>query len=272
MLARDYKMPKKEAEHLHVLTDSEMQRIEDSIKREITLLVKETAVFLWFQQVKGIGPVLSAGLVSGIQSVSSEERNFGTVSKLWKYCGMATEQVCKECKKPIPENKEAYIEYAIKRFKEFKKKPTKKEVEAKRKTIETHLCKCNTPTLITVAQRKRTGLPLSYSPFMKVLCWKVGEQFNKLINNKDAYYAQWLMRFKAEEKKKNPKMTKGHIHNRAKRKAVKLFLSHLWDVWRQIEGAPHEKSYYERKTGHTPEPPPHTEFIETIRRTTGKKP
>jgi hypothetical protein len=29
----------------------------------------------------------------------------------------------------------------------------------------------------------------------------------------------------------------GHIDNRAKRKVAKLFLSHLWFVWRQMEGA-----------------------------------
>ena len=42
-----------------------------------------------------------------------------------------------------------------------------------------------------------------------------------------------------ENKPKN----KMHAHLRAKRKMVKLFLSHLWQRWRELEGLPTSEPY-----------------------------
>jgi len=43
---------------------------------------------------------------------------------------------------------------------------------------------------------------------------------------------------------------KGHIDAMARRKAVKLFLSHLWVKWRGIEGLPVTDPYVIEKLGH----------------------
>ena len=49
-----------------------------------------------------------------------------------------------------------------------------------------------------------------------------------------------------------PDWTKGHIHNAAQRKMIKIFLSHLWDYWREYEGLtrrlPYVAEYMEHKT------------------------
>ncbi|KUO42546.1 MAG: hypothetical protein APU95_02865 [Hadesarchaea archaeon YNP_N21] len=47
----------------------------------------------------------------------------------------------------------------------------------------------------------------------------------------------------------------GHIDNRAKRKVAKLFLSHLWFVWGQMEWLPTD-SPYAQQLGHRVVPPP----------------
>lgn len=42
----------------------------------------------------------------------------------------------------------------------------------------------------------------------------------------------------------------GHAHNRAKRKMVKIFLSHLWVIWRQLEGLDTRPPFAHEKLGH----------------------
>lgn len=45
--------------------------------------------------------------------------------------------------------------------------------------------------------------------------------------------------------------TKGHAHNAATRKMIKMFLSHLWLRWRTLEGLPVRQPYVHEKMGHT---------------------
>jgi hypothetical protein len=45
-------------------------------------------------------------------------------------------------------------------------------------------------------------------------------------------------------------LTKGHAHNRAKRKMVKIFIEHLWVQWRQMEGLSTRKPFVIERLGH----------------------
>jgi len=44
--------------------------------------------------------------------------------------------------------------------------------------------------------------------------------------------------------------SKGHIHNRAGRKMVKLWIAHIWTTWRQLEGLPIRDPYVQTHLGH----------------------
>lgn len=55
----------------------------------------------------------------------------------------------------------------------------------------------------------------------------------------------------AREKYDGLGYTKGHAHNSALRKVVKLWLSHLWEVWRSLEGLPIRPPYVLEHGGHT---------------------
>jgi len=81
------------------------------------------------------------------------------------------------------------------------------------------------------AERPTRGRKIGYSPELKAYVWQIGESF---IKQKTPIYKKIY----DEEKKKQLKIvkTKMHAHNRAKRKAVKIFLSHLWMEWRKVEG------------------------------------
>ena len=56
---------------------------------------------------------------------------------------------------------------------------------------------------------------------------------------------------KAKLKIRKEPACKGHIDAMAKRKTVKLFLSHLWQRWRQLEDLPLRPPYVMEYMGHT---------------------
>ncbi len=118
---------------------------------------------------------------------------------------------------------------------------------------------------------------------LKTLCWKIGESFVKVSTNKSDFYgAIWREQkeriaalnekgFYADqcaeilEKRRFGKTTEAyghysagrlppaHVHARAKRYAVKLFLSHLYEVWRTLEGLPIEKPFAIGRLKHNPD-------------------
>jgi hypothetical protein len=111
----------------------------------------------------------------------------------------------------------------------------------------------------------KKGQKRPHNASLKTLCWKLGESFVKVCNNKDAVYGKLYQERKEAEIVQNEagafadqaaaklekfnigkttdaykaysvgKLPPAHIHARAKRVAVKMFLSHLHEVWYEIE-------------------------------------
>lgn len=84
-------------------------------------------------------------------------------------------------------------------------------------------------------QRKRAGTKITYDPQLQSNCVMLGES---LLLQKGGYY-----RFYLGEKEKNSQLSPRHAHNRAFRHMIKLFLSHLWQTWREAEGLPAPEPY-----------------------------
>jgi len=100
------------------------------------------------------------------------------------------------------------------------------------------------------APRRRRGQKINWNPKLRVLCWKIGESFVKMRGGggyRDLYEKHREQYETREDLKKEPK---GRRYAMAKRKTVKLFLSHLWEVWRRLEGLPIRRTYVEEKLGH----------------------
>jgi hypothetical protein len=122
------------------------------------------------------------------------------------------------------------------------------------------------------ADRRVKGKKLPYNSRLKTLAWKLGESFVKASNKEGAVYGQWYAKYKAEELARNAQglyaaqaarelatkkikekkikeilesghLTDGHLHARAKRKAVKLFLSDYWVFGRKSLGLPVTEPY-----------------------------
>lgn len=184
--------------------------------REWVLSEKSPEEARWaFSQV-GIGPIIAAGLAAHIDVNKAD-----TVSSLWKFAGLA-------------------------------------------------------PGF----DRKTKGTKLPYNSRLKVLCWKLGESFVKVNGKEDATYGQLYAKFKAEEVSRNAtgkyinaavheltskkitdkktkqilesgKLIDGHLHSRAKRRAVKIFLAHYWLVARQARKLLISEPYAITVLGHT---------------------
>lgn len=142
----------------------------------------------WAMNVKGIGPIIAAGLLAHIEIEKAP-----TVGHIWRFAGLD---------------------------------PTSKWAKGEKRP---------------------------WNASLKVICWKIGESFVKVNNHPDAYYGRIYKERKEFETQKNEngdyadqakavitsnpkhaqakiyktgKLSPGHIHSRAKRYAVKLFLSH----------------------------------------------
>jgi hypothetical protein len=126
---------------------------------------------------------------------------------------------------------------------------------------------------------KKTRRP--WNADLKVLCWKAGESFIKVQNRDGDHYGQVYVQRKALEIERNEsgafaeqaaavlaaknlghdtaayaaystgKLPPAHIHARARRYAVKLFLAHYHHVAYEVEyGVPPPKPYIIEQRGH----------------------
>lgn len=112
-------------------------------------------------------------------------------------------------------------------------------------------------------EKREAGEKLHFNMKLKSLCWRIA---GNLLKAKGKYYLYYLQqkttyqkRFGDEGKniipahkgkEKEGEIYEGHIHLMALRKMIKLFLSHLWAVWRTSEGLPVTQPYAIDKLEH----------------------
>ena len=156
--------------------------------------------------VKGIGPLLGASLLVLIDIEKGEH-----ISSLWKYAGL---DVAEDGRGRTKEK-----EHLVPR--QYKNK--------KGEIVDT--------------------VGITYNPTLKTVCWKIGEQFikcrkskyrNIYDTSKEFYKKKFPDEVKVKEKgkKTRTKYNKLHIHNMARRRMVKAFLSDFWVAWREHDGLP----------------------------------
>lgn len=157
---------------------------------------ESTGMGAWAREIVGIGPVISAGLLAHIDITQAP-----TVGHIWRFAGLD-------------------------------------------------------PTLEWGKGQKRP-----WNASLKVLAYKIGESFVKVQNHPRDIYGQVYAKRKVEERERNEaglyadqaaakmakfkiskdteayrwysdgKLPPAHIHARARRVAVKLFLAHFWEEW-----------------------------------------
>lgn len=183
--------------------------LERNIKAALDVYGNAHIVGTWSKSIVGIGPVLSAGLIAHLDITKAP-----TVGHIWRFAGLDP----------------------------------------------------------TMSWDKGTKRPWNAS--LKTLCWKIGESFVKVSGHEDDIYGKLYLQRKAEEIARNDagalaeqaqaKLAKfkigngtearkhyeaghlppAHIHARAKRWAVKLFLAHWHAVAYELHfGSPPPKPY-----------------------------
>lgn len=114
------------------------------------------------------------------------------------------------------------------------------------------------------------GVVSPYNRRLKSECYLIAEQFLKQQTPvyADLYYQEKSRQRKlhpvtecrqcgipwddcTQKKKHKRQFNDGHLHNRAMRKTVKIFLSHLWQVWRESEGLPISQPWIHDIGGHS---------------------
>lgn len=193
-----------------------MEMLENDIRRALDRYSDGQIPGQWAKSITGIGPVLSAGLLAHIDITQAP-----TVGHIWRFAGLDP----------------------------------------------------------TVTWEKKSKRP--WNAKLKVLCWLAGESFVKVSNNeKDVYGHLYAVR-KEQEQERNEagafaeqaaavlankkigkdtdaykaysvgKLPPAHIHARAKRYAVKLFLAHYHHVAYETQyDAPPPKPYVLEHMGH----------------------
>lgn len=174
------------------------ETLEKQVARALDVYSDANPVGKWMREIDGIGPIISAGLLAHIDITKAP-----TVGHIWRFAGLD---------------------------------PTSKWEKGQKRP---------------------------HNAALKTLCWKIGESFVKVKGKPTDYYGKVYAERRELEGKKNDagdyaeqakamvtarpthkqiatykegKLPDGHLHSRAKRYAVKLFLSHLHEVWRKQEG------------------------------------
>lgn len=240
----------------------EYTRIEKKIALLISNQIKDYPIHNWLISQKGIGPMLAGGLIGYIGDISK----FDKVTSLWAYAGMGVIEICDTCKKRHIHagSKGAWIQHTADRLKEqndkVKDKSKKKKDADFIKEAESKLCHCENPCIKRTSQRRIRGQLLDYNPDFKQLCFLIGDQF---IKQRESPYRKLYDQFRLEYENRPDLMkerdarkggqSKGtrHINDMARRKTVKIFLSHLWEEWRKLEGLPTPEPYSFAIMGHT---------------------
>jgi len=109
------------------------------------------------------------------------------------------------------------------------------------------------------AERREKGKKLPYNDLLKKTCFLIGRSF---LMGKHPLYEPLYREARIFYERERPDWTDGRRHNAARRKMVKMFLSHLWTKWREAVNLPVRPPYAQQLPGHAggylppPEPEP----------------
>lgn len=179
----------------------EMKKVEKSHEEMLERYLSTEKIWReWLKNLKGVGPVIGAGLIKHFGYCET----YDTVSALWKNCGMTPKG----------------------------------------------------------AKGRTKGEKLEYDPKKKTFVWKIAnfaitmQGLEPYKNIKDKEKKRQLRRMELKEEGREDEYdgsapeSKGHAEARAKRKAVKIFLSHYWVIGRQLKGLDTKPPYVHDKLKH----------------------
>jgi hypothetical protein len=191
-------------------------------ERQLSSLLEETVTqhptWPWLVQIRGVGPRLAARLLSRLRIERAR-----SPSAFWAYSGLGTvagtEYQCDRCgahfvvsaHHPAPA----------------------RHLDKDRSACDGRLVRAASPGRLRVAQpRPRRFEARRYDATAKTICFLIGTSFSRQGGPYKTYYQQAYARYASQ----HPAWPAKHVVFAAMRVTVKLFLKHLWIVWREAEG------------------------------------
>lgn len=211
---------------------TQLKGMEASLMKEAGQQLKYHPAWPWLKQVKGLGPTLACQLIGYINDISM----FDTVSKLWKYCGLAVVNG-----KADGRRKGEKVSYSPR-------------MKALMYNIGCSFLKSKSPYRKLYDDTKARYQHTKQDMLISVaLGCDISEVQLTRQTTKDATWKKYLdTAVKAAKEKELPEpWNDGRIHLTALRKMEKVFLAHLWEKWREAEGLPLRREYVFEVLGHT---------------------
>jgi hypothetical protein len=208
---------------------------ERDLRRAMTAALADHPAWPWMSRVKGIGATLAAKLLARLDVSKAP-----SPSSFWAYCGLAT----------VPG-----IEYRCRVCGLRSSFPTRYRVRGSHMTPGSR-AQCDGELVpvrgpddgVRVAQpRPASGEKACYDQFAKKVCYLIGVSFIRSGSG----YEQYYRRERAKLERERPGWTDGRLHFAALRKTEKLFLAHLWTVWREATGQSTATQYAHAVLRHT---------------------
>ncbi len=222
------------------------ETLENQIRRALDSYTQAHSMGSWMREIYGIGPVISAGLLANIDIERAP-----TAGHIWRFAGLDPTVVWKkteDVQKDVSAIKELDETEVIRLAKEYGRNP---ESLIKRSL--------NDRGELDRGQLRNALAMRPWNATLKTLCWKVGQSFMKFSGRDECVYGKIYLQRKAYEIDRNEaggnataaaagarrvgkntdayehysagKLPPAQIDARARRYAVKLFLSHLHNEW-----------------------------------------
>ena len=193
-------------------------------ERELSRLLEDAVTqhpaWPWLMQIRGVGPRLAARLLSRLRIELAR-----SPSAFWAYCGLATVQA---------------VEYHCSACGAATLAPARGVAPARHLRADRHPCegryeRVSSSACRRVAQPKpRRTEARSYDATAKTICFLIGTSFSRQGGPYKLYYREAYQRYA----RRHPEWPTKRRVLAAMRLTVKLFLKHLWMVWREAEGMP----------------------------------
>lgn len=201
--------------------EDDLMMVESKLRREMGRELRHHPAWPWLDEVKGIGPTLAAKILGYSYNCYGLISETGTVSQFWSFSGYAVE----DGQRSIP------------------KKGELRKYNVRLKTAGSlageSFLKSNSPYRRIYDDWRET-----YRDRQKRHMVHLGVPA-ELVEALEPGTAEWKAKLAEIEKEhgKGSVWNDAHMNDAARRKMVKKFLSHLWEVYREAVGLPVRPPY-----------------------------
>lgn len=251
MFAADAGSDEMPAEHIAILQSlqNQAQELEDRLDKEMSTFGTSMPIVNQMTEIRGLGVHLAT-----MVAVSVDIKRCPSVSAMWRFAGYGMIHIATS----VATGKEYIFVRPTDQLKAWQPKKKPKDGEPKSeevvafdgKTVYDLEQEGLVTTVGPVRERLVKGQSSHFDSRLKSLLFNVASCFMRATSPYKREYdrAKTFYTTRVEEGKAT--LTKGHIDMRARRRMIKLFLSHLWLRWRELEGLPTSQPYAHAHGGH----------------------